>query len=131
MHATSVKVGRRAWNVVLRKCFDFERVILSSLTFVSPDVEFHMFTDSKCVYDILATLVRTKEKRLMERFCVLSEAYERLESTKVTWISGARNVADCLTKRTYNRSVLKLMKKWGKNFFRRMSGLRYFSSTCA
>ncbi len=67
-------------------------------------------TDSRCAYHIATTLVTTRERRLMVDVHLLREAYERRDITKITWISGLINIADCLTKKNHNGSLLTYIK---------------------
>jgi hypothetical protein len=57
----------------------------------------------------VTTLVTTKEKRLMLDLHQLRESYERRELTKITWITGVSNPADCLTKIRHNGKLESLL----------------------
>jgi hypothetical protein len=51
----------------------------------------------------------TKEKRIMSDLHRPLEAYEKRELTKVSWITGHSNLADCLTKMQHNQTLESLL----------------------
>eukprot|EP00171_Calliarthron_tuberculosum_P002814 IDg2814t1 len=117
IHASSIKAKRRARSVLgaemfaLLDGFDSGYVIRALLSkIIGRKVALHLLTDSRSAYHIATTLIQTKEKRLMLDVHLLREAYERREITKITWIAGQSNIADCLTKIKHNGSLLTLQK---------------------
>lgn len=57
-----------------------------------------MFTDSKCLFDVITKNTTTTEKRLMIDVQTIREAYEKMEISDVGWIRSEQNPADALTK---------------------------------
>lgn len=105
IHASSLKEKRRAKSVLGAEMFalldgsDSGYVIRASLfRWLGRKLDLHLLTYSRTACHIATTLIQTKQKRLMLDVHLLSEAYENREITKITWISGKSNIADCLTK---------------------------------
>lgn len=112
IHASSIRSRRRARSVLSAEMFaildGFDvgyvvREILSEL--LGRKVDFVLLTDSRSAFHITTTLISTKEKRLMLDVHLVREAYENREISKILWISGASNLADCLTKVNHNGTL--------------------------
>ena len=117
VHASSVRGKHRARSVLGAEMFAFlngfdagyiVRYLLSKM--LGRNVELHLLTDSRSAYHIATTLVTTRERRLMLDVHFLREAYELREITKITWISGQSNIADCLTKVCHNGTLYEFVK---------------------
>jgi hypothetical protein len=112
LHATSVKSKRVARSSLAAEIFamldgfdiGFVLKVWMGRIF-NRTLELHILTDSRTGFHAVTTLVTTKEKRLMLDLHQLRESYERRELTKITWITGNSNPADCLTKIKHNNKL--------------------------
>lgn len=66
--------------------------------------------DSKPLYDAIAGINATTEKRLLIDLTVPCEAYELQEIGNLVWIPTADNLADALTKSSATLDLLTLME---------------------
>ena len=116
VHASSLRGRRRARSVLSAEMFalldGFDagfvvRELVSNL--LGRKVELHMLTDSRSAFHITTTLISTKEKRLMLDVHLLREAYESREISRILWITGDSNLADCLTKIKNNGTLFKYL----------------------
>lgn len=90
--------------------FDSGSVMKSTLeAALGTDIPLTICTDSKSLYDCLARLGTTTEKRLMVDILCLRQAYQRREIAEVRWISTATNPADCMTKQKGNGALRRLI----------------------
>lgn len=83
--------------------FDFGITIRHDLQrIIGKKLSLSIFTDSKCLFDVITKHTTTTEKRLMIDIKAVREAYERMEISDVGWIRSKDNPADALTKLTEN-----------------------------
>ncbi|KAA8492079.1 Copia protein [Porphyridium purpureum] len=85
----------------------YVKALLHSL---KQQVELHLFTDSKCIFDSVTTSRVTTEKRLALDLAVIREAFQRQEIARICWIRGEDNLADALTKVKSNKSLARFLQ---------------------
>ena len=79
----------------------------------------HLFTDSKCLFDVIAKGSRTSEKRTMRDIAVAREAFKKNKISNIGFIRSSRNIADGLTKvmtqKHYNLFLVLAICSWKLN----------------
>jgi hypothetical protein len=116
LHVTSVKSKRVARSSLAAEIFamldgfDIGFVLKVWMSHIfNRALELHLFTDSRTGFHAVKMLFTTKEKRMMLDLHQLRKSYERRELTKITWITGISNPADCLTKIRLNGKLESLL----------------------
>lgn len=112
VHWSSTKCKRVTRSVLaaelyaMAEGFDTAVAIATTLKMIlRRQVPLSIYTDSKSLFECLVKLGTTKEKRLMIDILCLRQAYERRQITEVTWIEGASNPADALTKAKSSKAL--------------------------
>lgn len=102
---SSVKAKRITRSVLAAELFSCVRSFYSSSTtrvcfneMLSRMIPMTICTDSKCLYDMLISLNKTTEKRLLIDLQGLREVYELREIDEILLIPSEENPADSLTK---------------------------------
>lgn len=105
IHWSSVKCKRITRSVLasglygMALGFDTSSAIKTTLSkILDRSIPLIICTDSKSLFDCLARLVTTREKRLMIDIMSLRQSFERREIAEIKWIEGSTNPADAMTK---------------------------------
>lgn len=116
LHWSSVKCKRVTRSVLASEIyglvsgFDQGYALVSTLNVIAdrlhlPRIPLSICTDSYSLYECLAKLGTTGEKRLMIDVMGLRQSYERHEIEDIHWINGADNPADAMTKANPNKAL--------------------------
>lgn len=103
----SVLASEQFWMV---HGFDVpSRICLSVNNILCRIIPLHVYTKSRSLFDCLAKIGRTAEKRLFIDLCMLQQNYERREITEVFWNPTEQNPAHSFTKQKSGNALTKLI----------------------
>ncbi|KAA8491399.1 hypothetical protein FVE85_7820 [Porphyridium purpureum] len=104
MHSQSVKAKQVAHSVMsaellaLVLAYDFAEAVANELKRCGFDVPIILGTDSKQIFDAIASSSILQEKRQMIRLLLLREGLQMRRISEIIHVPGIQNIADALTK---------------------------------
>lgn len=88
----------------------FSTIFIAMNNIFNRIVPLDVYTDSQSLFDILAKVSCTTEKRILTNRCNLRQCYERREITEVFWIFTEHNSADIFTKAKPCNALQKMLR---------------------
>ena len=73
------------------------------------EVPVQLFTDSKCLFDVISKGSRTSEKRMMIDIAAAREGFKRKEISDIGFVRSSNNIADGLTKAMNQSALLRIL----------------------
>ena len=74
------------------------------------EIAVQLYTDSKSLFDVISKGTRTSEKRLMLDIAAAQEGFSKKEISDIGFVRSEENIADGLTKRMSQRTLVQVIK---------------------